>query len=86
MNEEVNERFNRELQRQIEGKLPKGHVYQLGRPNHVLQGAGIPDLPIELLSSKLVLKSSSAYENNHPFELVDIVNLPLVIQSPFAIF
>ena len=27
---EVNERFNEELQKQIDGTLPAGHVYQLG--------------------------------------------------------
>ena len=43
--EDSNRRFNAELQQQITGTLPKGHVYQLGRPGVILLSTGIPDFP-----------------------------------------
>lgn len=82
----VNGRFNDELQQQIDGTLPKGHVYGLGRPSEVLLAAGIPDLPIELAASRLGLKASAEYESNHPFELGAVMNLPEAIQHPIAVF
>ncbi len=80
---EVNERFNEELERQIAGELPKGHVYSLGRPSEVLLAAGIPDLPIELAASQLVFKSSSG---KHDFDLNEVINLPNAIANPIAVF
>lgn len=56
--EEVNERFNDELRQQINGTLPKGHVYQLGNPSDALLNSSIPDLPIELAASRLSNKGS----------------------------
>lgn len=81
--DEVNDQFNAELQQQIEGSLPKGHIYQLGHPSEALQAAGIPNLPIELAASRLSDKSMQA---NHPFELSEIENLPEAIQQPLAVF
>lgn len=81
--DEVNDQFNAELQQQIEGTLPKGHIYQLGHPSEALQAAGIPNLPIELAASRLSNKSMQA---NHPFELSEIENLPEAIQQPLAVF
>ena len=83
LNEEVNARFNRELQEQIEGKLAKGHIYRMGFPNEVLQSAGIPNLPIELAASRLTDK---AMQGNHPFDLGEVKNLPQAIQQPLAVF
>lgn len=82
----INDRFNKELQQQIEGTLLKGHVYQLGNPNNILRCAGIPDLSIELAASRLSLKASKTYESNHPFELSAVMNLPVAIQNPIAVF
>lgn len=83
---ETNRKFNEELQQQIDGTLPKGHVYQFGKPSAVLQAAGIPDLPIELRSDKLATKASEKYKSNHPFELKSVVNLPQAIANPLAVF
>lgn len=33
---DANEMFNQELLRQIQGTLPKGHIYRLGRPCDIL--------------------------------------------------
>jgi hypothetical protein len=80
----MNERFNNELEAQINGNLPKGHIYQLGRPGDILRNAGIPDLPIEVNADVLALKASQNY--GHPFELSEIKDLPNAIQDPIMVF
>lgn len=80
---EVNERFNEQLQRQIDGTLPKGHVYELGYPSDVLLSAGLPYLPIEMAASRL---SDKSMQENHPFDLSEVRNLPNAIQNPMAVF
>ena len=80
---EVNERFNEELQKQIAGTLPAGHVYQLGMPGEILLSTGIPNLPIELVASRL---SDKSMQENHPFDLSEVVDLPNAIQRPLAVF
>lgn len=79
----VNERFNEELREQIAGKQKAGHVYQLGMPSDVLRSAGVPDLPIELVAERLLDKSR---QDNHPFELSEVTNLPKSVQDPLAVF
>lgn len=81
--EKVNQRFNEELDKQIKGELPKGHVYQIGMPNDILLDAGIPQLPIELVASRL---SDKSMQETHPFDLNEMVDLPYAIQNPLAIF
>ncbi|RKW44796.1 MAG: hypothetical protein D8B41_05945, partial [Porphyromonas sp.] len=84
--QEVNERFNEQLQAQIDGTLPKGHVYSLGMPSDILQSAGIPNLPIELSAERLEKKASVAYSSLHPFNLPDITDLPQSLANPIAVF
>ena len=84
--EPVNVQFDRDLQRQIDGTLPTGHIYILGRPGAVLLAAGLDDLPIELASSVLDAKSDKNYRRPHPFDLSDIRGLPAAINSPIAVF
>ncbi len=81
--EQTNDRFNDELQQQIDGTLPKGHIYDLGMPSDTLLNAGLPNLPIEMAASRL---SDKSMQENHPFDLSEIRNLPKAIQSPMAIF
>ena len=71
--EQVNDRFNTELQRQIDGTLPKGHVYHLGMPSEILQSAGIPNLPIVFQASRL---KEMSMKEKFAFELGEIENLP----------
>ena len=80
---EINRRFNEQLRRQASGILPAGHIYRLGRPGGILQSAGIPDLPIEMASARLLHKSN---QENHPFGLSEVENLPQAIQNPLAVF
>ena len=81
--EEINKRFNDELLKQIEGLLPKYHTYTLGTPSAILQSVQIPDLPIELRASRL---NDKAMQETHPFDLQEIMDLPIVVQNPLAIF
>ena len=79
----INKEFNEELQRQINGDLPSGHIYQLGNPSNILQAAGIPNLPIEMSSQRLLDKSK---QKNHKFDLSKVKDLPKALQNPIAIF
>ena len=81
--EAVNARFNAELQQQIDGTLPKGHVYKLGMPKTRLQSTGFPNLPIEL-NADILLRKATIY--GHDFALSEIVDLPKTIQNPLAVF
>lgn len=80
---DVNEKFNEELQQQIDGTLPKDHTYQLGVAGNILQSAGVRSLPIEMRASKLAEKSN---QSNHPFDISTIKNLPQAIQEPIMVF
>ena len=82
----INARFNEELKKQIEGTLPKGHIYSLGMPSNALRSAGVPNLPIELTARRLAAKASQEYHSDHPFELSDIQDLPKAIAHPIAVF
>ena len=79
----VNEKFNEALQRQINGTLAKGYVYNLGMPSSILLSANIPNLPIELVASRL---SDKSMQENHPFDLNEVKDLPIAIQNPLAVF
>ena len=81
--EQINQQFNNELQQQIDGTLPKGHIYQLGNPSEILQSAGIQDLPMELSAQRLKEKSEQA---NHIFDIADLKDLPKAINDPIAVF
>ena len=78
-----NERFNKELEQQISGTLQAGHTYRLGNAGSILQAAGIPSLPIELQASRL---SDKAMQENHPFDLAELKDLPKAVQNPLAVF
>jgi uncharacterized protein YfkK (UPF0435 family) len=79
----INDKFNEDLSRMISGNLKIGHIFELGNPNHILKSAGLPDLPIQLNSSRLRAKSK---QEEHPFDLSEIADLPLAIQNPLAVF
>ena len=80
---DINSQFNAELQQQIDGTLPQGHIYQLGMPSEILRSTGVPDLPIALQSSILNIKAN---DRLHPFDLNEIKGLVNAIQRPWAIF
>lgn len=80
---ETNNQFNFELQKQIDGTLPKGHIYQLGKPGVILRSAGFPDMPIELAASHLADKAKTAH---HPFDIAEVKDLVNALQNPLAVF
>lgn len=80
---ELNERFNEELQKQIDGTLPAGHVYQLGMPEEILLSTGIPNLPIQMNAKRLQAKATSY---GHDFDLSEVKDLVNVLQHPLALF
>ncbi len=79
----VSETFDSQLQQQIDGTLPAGHIYNLGMPSPILRSAGLPNLPIELAASRLTDKSM---QENHPFDIAEVRGLVDAIQDPLAIF
>jgi len=84
--EEINNRFNSELLQQINGTLPKGHIYNLGYPGEILLAAGLPCFPCELSAERITVKANSSYKRKHPFHLADIKNLVKAINYPIAVF
>ena len=81
--EDANNRFNRELQQQIEGTLPDGHIYKLGNPGTILRSTGVPNLPIQMSATRLRVKAT---EYGHDFDLAEIRNLVKELQTPMAVF
>ena len=81
--EEVNARFNEELQQQIDGTLPQGHIYNMGRPGKILLSTGIPNLPIQMNATKLKDKSTKF---GHDYELSEVKDLVRALQHPLAVF
>ena len=84
--EETNNRFNNELQMQIDGTLPKGHIYDLGYPSAILLSAGIENLLIELSAERIAIKASPDYRRKHHFDLPSIKDLVKAINNPIAVF
>ena len=81
--DELNERFNEELEMYKNGELPDNHRFELGMPSAYLKSAGFPMLPISMRVSLLSKKSAL---NRHPFEASDLNNLVHAIRKPIAIF
>lgn len=81
--EDANNRFSRELQQQIEGTLPNGHIYQLGNPGTILRSTGVPNLPIQMSAARLRVKAT---EYGHDFDLAEIRDLVKELQRPMAVF
>lgn len=81
--DEINKRFNKELERYDAGTLPQGHRFELGMPSRYLRSAGFPNLPISMRASLLKLKSGLG---RHPFEAKELRGLVESMQKPIAIF
>ena len=81
--EQVNARFNEELEEQIDGMQEPGHVYKLGMPSSILLSTGIPDLPIQLSATRLKEKATNF---GHDYALKDVKDLVKALQHPLAIF
>ena len=82
--EKINEQFNGELERFLEGKIEKGHIFKLGTPGEILLRAGFPaGQEIELSATRLEEKSKA---ERHPFNPGDLKNLAKAVNEPVAVF
>ena len=81
--ETINANFNEELQQQIDGKLPDGHIYKMGNPGRILLSTGVPNLPIQMNAKRLQAKATSY---GHDFDLSEVKDLVKALQQPLAIF
>lgn len=79
----INDTFNNELQQQIDGVLPKGHIYKMGKPGKILLSTGVPDLPVQMSASRLMQKATSY---GHDFDLSEVKDLVKALQNPIAVF
>ena len=76
--------FDKELQEFIDGKLPKSHIFSLGKPSEILVKCGFPaEQRIELSASHLEFKSKLDW---HPFDIKDVMGLEQALKSPIAVF
>jgi N12 class adenine-specific DNA methylase len=81
--EAINKVFNDELQQQIDGTLPDGHIYQMGKPGRILLSTGVPNLPIQMNAKRLQVKATSY---GHDFDLSEVKDLVRALQHPLAVF
>ncbi len=81
--EEVNQKFNDELDAYENKSLPQGHRFDLGMPSPELVSAGFPRLPISMRSSVIGVKSNMA---RHMFTPSDLKDLVKAMQKPIAVF
>lgn len=79
----INDTFNNELQKQIDGVLPEGHIYKMGKPGKILLSTGVPDLPVQMSASRLMQKATSY---GHDFDLSEVKDLVKALQNPIAVF
>lgn len=79
----INDTFNNELQQQIDGVLPEGHIYKMGKPGKILLSTGVPDLPVQMSASRLMQKATSY---GHDFDLSEVKDLVKALQNPIAVF
>lgn len=79
INLEAESKFIEGLQEHV--RTNKDVVLSLGLPTASLISAGIKDLPIEIQSSQLNLKTGK-----HRYKISDVADLPADIQNPIAIF
>ena len=78
--EEINERFNIELQ-SLTPENANSKILMLGRPSDVLLKNGIKDKPIRFYGNKLIKKAKK-----HGFNVLDLKDLPKAVADPIAIF
>ena len=79
--EEVNRRFNEELERYQQGKMSKNEMFHLGLPNGVMSIL-LPNLPI-VMRQRVVNKGAN---KKHNVEVSSIINMPQKISEPIFVF
>lgn len=82
----VNDAFNQRLDELVKNPNQKDKILRLGRSSSFLKAGGITDAEIELDFDKFIRKSGDKYKNNHPFAASDLINLPMALAEPIAVF
>ena len=72
--QQINKRFNEQLEKHEAGLLEQGHIYDLGYPQAILLSTGIPKLPIRLSAKTLNIKS---HDKQHGYALKELRRLVL---------
>lgn len=78
--EEVNQRFNKELDNLTEANADKV-ILLLGKPSDVLLSSGIENKPLKLYGNKVIKKMKK-----HGFALDELRDLPKAVADPIAVF
>lgn len=81
--EEINRRFNEELDLFISKKLSIDHVFYLGDMIDIFKPLRFERLPIKMTAQILMKKSK---QKNHPFELNSLKDLPKKLSQPIMVF
>ena len=82
----VNDDFNQRLEELVKNPNQKDKILRLGRSSSFLKVGGITDAEIELDFDKFIRKSGDKYKNNHLFAASDLINLPMALAEPIAVF
>lgn len=82
----VNDDFNQRLEELVKNPNQKDKILRLGRSSSFLKVGGITDAEIELDFDKFIRKSGDKYKNNHLFADSDLINLPMALAEPIAVF
>lgn len=78
--EEVNQRFNKELDNLTEANADKV-ILLLGKPSDILLSSGIENKPMKLYGNKIIKKMKK-----HGFALDELRDLPKAVADPIAVF
>ena len=78
--EEVNERFNEELDKFSIEEADKIY-FDLGSPSEILLSAGVADKPMKLYGNKVIKKMKK-----HGFKLEELHDLPKAVANPITVF
>ena len=79
--QEVNERFNEELDKFEKGIMRSSDKFNLGAPSQILLSSGLPNSNIEMTQSVL-----RGHLVKHGISVNDIKNLPVALQNPIMVY
>lgn len=78
-----NDKFNKDLQRYIDGEIGDAFIYKLGMPSEILKSTGFPDREMQMAASRLAEK---ARDPKHPYNLREIKGFVDALNDPIAVF
>lgn len=81
-----NKNFNERLSSLKEDSHQKDQRLRLGYASTFLREGGLGDGMIFLQYNKVLRKSSENYENNYPYNIASLRNLPMAIAYPISVF